>query len=93
MAEVSIREAKAQLSKLIERALSGEQVTITKRGEPVATLSPASPSRRQGRGVGRLKHLAKYERALTREWTEEEIEGFQPSDDWEAMIGSTEPKR
>jgi prevent-host-death family protein len=35
----NITEAKAQLSRLIEQAQSGEQVVIAKAGKPVAVLS------------------------------------------------------
>jgi prevent-host-death family protein len=40
MITVNIHEAKTQLSKLIQRALSGEEVIIAKDGQPVARLSP-----------------------------------------------------
>jgi prevent-host-death family protein len=36
--EVSIHEAKAQFSKLLERVASGEEVIIAKAGKPVAQL-------------------------------------------------------
>ena len=36
----NIAEAKAQLSTLIERALAGEEVVISKHGKPVAKLVP-----------------------------------------------------
>ena len=50
MAEYSIADAKNNFPKLVDRALAGEEVTITRRGKPVARLSstadetPASPS-------------------------------------------------
>jgi prevent-host-death family protein len=37
---VNIHEAKTQLSKLIQRALSGEDVVIAKDGQPVVRLTP-----------------------------------------------------
>lgn len=40
----SIAEAKNQLSKLIDRALRGEAVVITRRGEPVVELKPVRPA-------------------------------------------------
>jgi prevent-host-death family protein len=40
MSIYSVVEAKNQLSKLIERALKGEGVVITRRGEPVIELKP-----------------------------------------------------
>jgi prevent-host-death family protein len=38
--EVSIHEAKAQLSRLIERAQQGEEIIIAKAGHPVVRLTP-----------------------------------------------------
>ncbi|HYD45178.1 MAG TPA: type II toxin-antitoxin system prevent-host-death family antitoxin [Phenylobacterium sp.] len=40
MSQHSVAEAKNQLSGLIERALEGEKVTITKHGRPVVSLTP-----------------------------------------------------
>ena len=47
MSTHSIAEAKNQLSKLINRALKGEGVVITRRGQPVVELKPvrAGPAR------------------------------------------------
>ena len=42
MRTVSIVEAKAHLSELIEIVASGGEVSITRRGKPVATLSSAA---------------------------------------------------
>lgn len=42
MSEHSIAEARAHLSALIDRALAGETVVITRRGKPVATLTGPS---------------------------------------------------
>lgn len=40
MAEVGMHEAKTQLSKLVERVEAGEEIVITRRGEPAARLVP-----------------------------------------------------
>ena len=40
MAVVGAFEAKTHLPKLLERAQQGEEITITKRGVPVAVLGP-----------------------------------------------------
>ena len=40
MVTVNIHEAKTQLSKLLQRVMSGEHVIIAKAGQPVAILSP-----------------------------------------------------
>jgi prevent-host-death family protein len=50
MAIANIHEAKSQLSKLIERALEGEEVIIARAGKPVVRLVPidSDPSPREG---------------------------------------------
>ncbi len=40
MDSVSLADAKAHLSELVERAAAGETVCITKRGKPVAQITP-----------------------------------------------------
>ena len=40
MSTHSVAEAKNQLSRLIDRALNGEGIVITRRGEPVIELKP-----------------------------------------------------
>jgi prevent-host-death family protein len=46
MSTHSVAEAKNQLSKLIDRALEGEGIVITRRGEPVVELKPVRPAPR-----------------------------------------------
>jgi prevent-host-death family protein len=46
MSTHSVAEAKNQLSKLIDRALKGEGVVITRRGQPVVELKPVQPAAR-----------------------------------------------
>ena len=43
MSTVNLATAKAQLSELIDRAESGEEVVITRHGRPVARVVPATP--------------------------------------------------
>lgn len=50
MAEVGMHEAKTQLSKLVERVEAGEEIVITRRGEPAARLVPE----RKGGGFASL---------------------------------------
>ncbi len=40
METVNIHEAKTHLSRLVERVLAGESITIAKSGKPVAKLVP-----------------------------------------------------
>lgn len=46
MSTHGVAEAKNQLSKLIDRALKGEGIVITRRGEPVVELKPVRPAPR-----------------------------------------------
>jgi len=41
---VSVRESKARLSELLAKAIGGEEVVITVRGEPTARLVPVKAS-------------------------------------------------
>jgi prevent-host-death family protein len=57
---VSVAEAKARLSELLAAVEAGESIVITKRGKPVARLSPERLPRRK----------------ITREWLEELVAGM-----------------
>jgi prevent-host-death family protein len=46
VAEFGVHEAKTHFSKLLERALAGEDIVITRSGEPLVRLVPAQ---RRGR--------------------------------------------
>ena len=46
MVTISLAEAKARLSELLDRVESGEQIMITRHGRPVAQLSAAVQSKR-----------------------------------------------
>jgi prevent-host-death family protein len=46
MSQHSVAEAKNQLSDLIDRALAGEGVIITRHGRPVVELKPVQPPAR-----------------------------------------------
>jgi prevent-host-death family protein len=81
MSTHTVVEAKNQLSELIDRALRGEGVVITRHGRPVVELKPISPpperitpeaiewlaQRRVGRRVPR-EHAAALVRKMRDEW-------------------------
>jgi prevent-host-death family protein len=50
MTEVGMHEAKSNLSKLVERVEKGEEIVITRRGQPAARLVPE----RKGGGFAAL---------------------------------------
>jgi prevent-host-death family protein len=45
MTSVNVREAKTNLSKLLQRVATGEEIVISNRGVPVARLVPYSSAR------------------------------------------------
>jgi prevent-host-death family protein len=51
---VSVYDAKTNLSRLLDRAAGGEEVIITRNGRPVAKLVAATPPRKP-RKLGLLK--------------------------------------
>jgi prevent-host-death family protein len=58
MSVITIHEAKAKLSELIDRALRGEDVIIARRNRPLVRLVPLAlgPSRRKfGTAKGRVR--------------------------------------
>ena len=52
--QVNIHEAKTHLSKLLERAASGEEIVIARAGKPVARLVPVAENP-EPRPLGLLK--------------------------------------
>ena len=51
---VSVYDAKTNLSRLLDRAAGGEEIVITRNGRPVAKLVAATPARKP-RKLGTLK--------------------------------------
>lgn len=53
MTVVNVHEAKTHLSKLLNRVMGGEEITIAKSGKPIAVLSPIKKtnSRRRESGI------------------------------------------
>jgi prevent-host-death family protein len=43
MTQVGMHEAKTRLSQLVERALAGEEIVVTRRGKPAVRLTPVAP--------------------------------------------------
>ncbi|MEK0083073.1 type II toxin-antitoxin system Phd/YefM family antitoxin [Benzoatithermus flavus] len=79
MRTITAREANQQFSKLLEAAASGEEVTITRRGVPVAKLVPASPTEAEVERTRRREAaLAWLERepltgGVVADWTRDEL--------------------
>ena len=79
----SVTEAKAQFSKLLRRVAADEEITITKRGVPVARLVPveAKPGKRR---------LGFYEGKLT---IPDDFDAPLPDDILDALEGKVKPRR
>ena len=57
--QVNVHEAKSQLSKLIERALAGEEIIIARNNKPTVRLQ-VLPSARHKRKLGEVKGLIRH---------------------------------
>jgi prevent-host-death family protein len=75
-ATVSLYEAKTGLSRLVDRALRGEEVVITRHGRPVARLLPAKPDRRP-RKLGALRGKIRIARNFDAPLPDELQAGFE----------------
>ena len=71
---VNMHEAKTTLSRLVERALAGEEVIIARNGTPLVRLVPV-PQKREPRVPGRSK--GKVWISPDFELTDEEIDEFE----------------
>ena len=47
MADYSVADARNRLSELIDRAMNGEEVVVTRHGQPVVELRPRNPAPRR----------------------------------------------
>ena len=50
MKPVSLYDAKARLSELVQRACAGEEIVISRNGKPAARLVPVARPQRRGPG-------------------------------------------
>jgi prevent-host-death family protein len=67
MNQVNIHQAKTQLSRLVERVVSGEEIIIAKSGKPVARLVPYAPKgavRRPGALRGKIRIKKNFDAPL-----------------------------
>lgn len=70
MATVTLVEAKAHLSELLDRVESGEEVTITRHGKPSAKLTAAAKKNKKPLDLKRLAEL----RASLPPWSTPSVE-------------------
>lgn len=53
MDEVTVHEAKTHLSRLLRRVAMGEEILISRGGEPIARLVPATEGKKRTLGIDR----------------------------------------
>ena len=74
MTEIGAFEAKNKLSELLDRVESGEEVVITRRGQPVAKLVPVDSTEhareRSREAMRRIRALAKEMNLGPFDWEE-----------------------
>lgn len=46
MERINLADAKARLSEIVDRVEAGESIEITRRGKPVARITPATPQKK-----------------------------------------------
>ena len=67
--DIGIYEAKSRLSRLVEKAMSGEEVILTRHGRPVAKIVRVGEESRRGRAallreVSALAHRVRIPRKI-----------------------------
>ena len=70
---MNIHQAKTHLSRLVERALQGEEIVIAKAGKPLVRLTVIPPrvKRELGSAAGRISWTKGWEKPLTARKLEE----------------------
>jgi len=81
---MNLYDAKAKLSKLVDRAASGEEIVIAKAGKPLARLVPLEPKRKRKRKPGGWKGKV---------WMAPDFDGPLPDDLQAYFEGRTPPRR
>lgn len=76
MSQVSVHAAKTHLSRLIERALQGEDIVIARGHEPVVRLVPVEPVKAKRR-FGALKGMAQFDESFFDPLPEEELKAWE----------------
>jgi prevent-host-death family protein len=73
---VSVYDAKTNLSRLLDRAASGEEVVITRNGRPVAKLVAATPVRKP-RKLGTMKGRIRIGREFDAPLPDDVLDAFE----------------
>ena len=77
MATVGLYEAKTNFSSLVDRVMRGEEIILSKRGEPVAKITPYTEAREELPKTGWLKGLITVPEDFDRAMEDELVEMFE----------------
>ena len=78
MTTVNMHTAKTELSRLVARALAGEEVLITRHGKPAVRLVPVRQKRVPGSARGAIHFGPDFDKP----WEEDVLRDFEPNN-WE----------
>ena len=84
MTAIGVYDARASLSRLIDRALAGEEVVITRKGKPVVKLTPVQTVQ-QPRQLGALKGMFEIPDSFFDPLPDEVLEEFYGKDGLEIV--------
>ncbi len=77
MSTVSVAQAKAHLSHLLDQVEAGEEIVITRHGQPVARISPVEKPKHPVKSLSqfrsRMPHWRKSSAELLRDMRDEEL--------------------
>ena len=77
MSTVTLAQARTHLSHLLDQVETGEEVVITRRGQPVARITPIEKSKQPVKSFAefrkRMPHWRKSSTALLREMRDAEL--------------------
>jgi prevent-host-death family protein len=82
MTVVTIHKAKTELSKLIQKAVAGEEIVIARGNTPLVKLAPIGEGKRKSRGWGAWKGKIEIPDSFFDPLPEEELEA------WEGKFGT-----
>ncbi len=81
MVHVNVAEAKAHLSRYLDRVLEGEVIILCRRNVPIAELRPIGESRSEGkRRLGRARGRVHVPEAFFDPLPEELLDAFEGGD-------------
>ena len=90
--QINVAEAKAKLSELLDRALSGEDVVIARAGKPIVRLTPVRP--REPRKPGAWRHWKIPDDIFLEPMEPEDLDAAEGkfTDEWGISLPSTRPR-